>query len=295
MKLNKKSGTEGVIKATHFLPLELVVEYPEIGKRELDKEWAAELKESIRANGLDTPLLVWDGGEEAPMMKVGTKEVPSNFLVAGFHRREALRSLRKEDSSRFENLFPQGIPVRRFSGSLGDMIALQLRENLDRQNPEAEEVLPQVLRLRDEFKLKQKQIARKIGRSEAYVSQLLAVEEELGKEGVEEVVKGGVSAKHAMRAAKDVRKGKSSKEQAIKSAKEKSAKQKAAGRDREEKRVSFGKLWGRFKALPAMEDDDAFAILQKMCRYVAGEIDTLPKELKADAAKKSKTEDEDEE
>lgn len=293
-----KTKVDGVKRAATFLPLELIVDFPDMGQRELNKEWAAELKESIRANGLDTPLFVWTGGEEHPEMKVGAKTHPSSFLVAGLHRRAALRALRKEDPTRFEKLFPNGVPVRKFDGSLKDMLTLQLRENVDRKDPTAEELLPKMIRLRDEFKMSGKDIAKRIGRSPSFVSEIFSIEDELGEEGVKEVVSGKVTAKHALRAAKNLKAARKAGKNAdvkgeVEKAKAASAAQRARGGERELKRASFKKLYGIYKSLPSMEDSKMFRILEGLCDYVYGERDTYPKELKVDASKKSKTDEED--
>ncbi len=300
VKQTAAAAVEEAPQAATFLPLELIIEHPKIGSREIDKEHAGELKESIRRNGLDTPLSIWNGGDVTPEMQVGNKTYPSSFLAAGFHRRAALRSLKKEDPNAFDKLFPNGVPVRIFDGSMAEIIALQLRENLDRKNPTAEEIMPQIMRLRDEFKMKNKEIARRVGRSDAYISELFSIETELGSEGVEEVVKGGTSVKNALRAAKEVKAqrksgGKPDVKSAVDKAKAKTAALRASGGEREPKRKSFKSLYAVYKSLPVMEPADKLKIAERMMAYLAEERDTYPKELKLDASKKSKTEDDDEE
>lgn len=283
-----------------YLPLELIVDHPDMNQRELNKEWVAELAESIRNKGLDTPLFVWTGDEDSKEMEIGGKTHPASYLVAGNHRRQALKMIRKQDPAAFAKLFPNGIPVIKREGEIRDMLTLQLRENVARNNPTMEDILPMMIRLRDEFKMKNGKIAREIGKSDSYVSEVFSVEDELGEEGVSEVLKGKVSAKHAIKAAKEAKAARKAgkdvdRKGLIDKAKSKTESQRASGRERDEKRVSFKKAWSVYKALPEMDEDKKLPILEKMCAYVAGESDKFPKELKLESAKKSAAEDEDEE
>lgn len=285
---------------TGFLPLELLVDHPSLHNRPIDEEWVQELKTSIAKNGLDTPLFVWNGGTECPKMTVNDKDFPASFVTAGFHRRAALRKLRKENPDRFAELFPKGVPVIVRGGSMQETICLQLRENVDRLNPTAAEILPQMLRLRDEFKMKNKEIAQRIGRSDSYVSQVFAVEEELGTEGVEEVVSGGVSAKEAVKAAAEVRKARKAgkpvdKKAVVAKAKEKTAKLKAKGAQREEKRMSLKRIWKAYKALPAMTLGKKLNLIEAAVEYAVGDSDRLPKEFVSAEKAAAKAEDDDKE
>ena len=294
MKIEKKAP---VLTPSRFVPLDMLVDFPDMGQRPLDKDHVTSLQDSSRANGLAVPLITWDGGTEYPNMKLKGKEVPSCFLVAGLHRRAALRRLAKEDADAFAKKFPNGIPVVVASGSLKDMLTLQLRENLDRKDPTTEEILPKILRLRDEFKMKGKQIATAVGRSPSYVSSLFDIETQLGKSGLKEVLEGGVAIRDALKAAEEVKKAKKKGEDVdvdatVAKAKGKTAARAASGAEREPKRTSIKKVWDRFKALPSMDDSTLLEILRKGVSYVVGERDALPRELRKDAAKASATEKE---
>lgn len=297
MKLISKTKAPAV-KPTGRVKLEHIVDFPEIKNREIDKEFVAELAASIEKNGLDTPLFVWDGGEEYPKVEINRVEVDSNFLVAGFHRRAAIRVLRKTNAGRFNELFGEGIPVKRFSGSLQDMLLLQLRENVSRNNPTAEELLPQMIRLREEFSMRNKTIAASIGRSESFVTQIFSIEKELGDEGVKEVLKGGMKVKDALKAAAKVKSeraaGKTPNVGAIiKKATKHAAERAESGGDREEKRTSFKKLYEAYKALPEMDDEEKLKIAEGLMAYVAGDRDSIPKLLRPEKKEKSrKTADE---
>lgn len=283
-----------------YYSLDLLADHPDLGQRPLDKEHVGDLQNSIREHGLDVPLIIWDGGEEAPEMTIGGKTVPSSFLVAGLHRRAALRRLKKEDAEAFAKLFPDGVPCVVRTGTLQEMLCLQLRENLDRKNPSTEDILPKVIRLRDEFGMKAKHIAKAVGRSDAFVSNLFDIERELGESGVKEVIEGGIAIKDALKAANELKAKKKGGEEpdeedvkeVVAKAKAKTTARKESGRERDEKRTSIKKVWERFCALPAMDDAKALKILRAGVGYVVGQRDTLPKELSAEASKKSTTEKE---
>jgi len=296
MKL--KSG-KAKAEPTHFLPLERIVDHPEVGKQKLDAELVEQTKASILQVGLDDPLTVWNGGKEYETMEMkGGDEVPSSFLVDGAHRRAAIRSIRKDDEAKFAELFPNGVPVvMRDYASLPEFIGAQLRANLARRTPKVAEILPKMQRLRDEFKMKNKQIAAIIGKSEAYVSNVLNIEEELGDEGVEALKEGEVSSKDALEAAKEVKQAKKAGKSAdvkavVAKAKQKTAARKAAGRERDEKRPSLKRLWKIYKSLPSLRLGERIAVLEGMCEFLVGEASKLPKELRLAKQAKSTAEDE---
>jgi ParB/RepB/Spo0J family partition protein len=280
---------------TKFIPLRHIVDFKELGQRDLNQDHVTALTDSIRKNGLDTPLTVWDGGDKYPTMLDGAKEVPSSFLVAGLHRRAALKRLNKEDPEAFAKKFKNGVPCVVKSGSIQDMVCLQLRENIDRLELAPEEILPKILRLRDEFQMKGKQIALAIGKSPSFVSNIFDIETQLGKSGLKEVLEGGIAIRDALKAADEVKKAKKSGESvdadaAVSKAKAKTSSRKEQGREREEKRTSLPKIWSRFKALPTLPDSQAYEILRKGVQYAVGERDALPRELRKDSEKESKTE-----
>lgn len=295
-----KAAADDTVTSQHeitLVPLGHLLAHQELKNRPIDKQHAMELFESIQKNGLDTPLNTWDGGEAEAKMLVGEEEVPANFLIAGFHRREALRQLKKTDAARFEALFPgDNIPVVRRSGSLADMIALQLRENCDRKDPSLPEILPQLVKLRDIHKLKNVQIAKKIGKSEAWVSRVFSLVDEGGDEAVAAAQEGKLSFREAMAATDEIKKAKkagapmdkAAKSEVVKKAVAKSNKTK--GKSRAEKRLSAKNLWGRIKAMPKVMAGRRMTILEEAFAYLAGDSDDLPAELQQEnkpAAKKA--------
>jgi ParB-like chromosome segregation protein Spo0J len=288
-----------VVKEKHYLPLNRLVDHPGVKNRPLDQDWVGQLFESIKASGLDTPIPVWNGGEDAPQMtiKVGdeSKTVPSSFIIAGGHRRAALRRLLKEDGDRFKELFPEGVPVVIKSyPTLQELIEARIRENVARKEPSAEELLPLMIQLREDYSMKGKDIAKAIGRSTSFVSQVFDIEQELGEEGVEAAETGKASAKELMKAAKEVKAAKKAGKEvdtkkAVMQAKSKTATLKASGHIRDSKKPSLKKLWGRYKSLPGLNLGRKKEILEQMVMFVIGDASKLPPELKKDSDKPSKT------
>lgn len=117
------------------LGLEAIGERVHGDTRGLDEAHIEELSESIEVLGLITPLTIDTRGA----------------LLAGGHRRAALSSLQARNPARFEELFPDGVPVYRLAlDSAEDAIeALQLEveENTQRLNYSAEEIREAARRL----------------------------------------------------------------------------------------------------------------------------------------------------
>jgi len=279
---------------TVLVPIKHLLAHPELKNRPIDKGHVDELTESIFRNGLDTPLQSWNGGSDDAEMEIPDEgKVPANYLIAGFHRRDALRALKKKDEARFNELFPEGkIPVIRRSGSLADMIALQIRENANRKDPSLPELLPQLVKLRETHKMKNVAIARAIGKSEAWVSRVFDIVEEGGEDAVAAAQEGKLSYREALSVADDAKQAKKEgkplskeeKSERVKKAVEKSAKSK--GKGKADKRVGAKTIWGRYKAMPKVQLGRKLTIAEEALSYIAGETDELPAELQRDPAEK---------
>lgn len=295
-----KTYSEGTM--TH-IPLRLIVEHPQIIYRSLNEEWVEELSKNIEQVGLTVPLIVWNGGgDKGVRMQIGegdsAEKVAASFLVAGNHRKNALKSLFKRNAARFKELFPDGVPAVVIGGDLKDALTAQLRENVMREEMSPAQVFP-VLKflLKKEDKggggMSQKEVAKAIGKSTAWVSQVLDIEEQLGEEGVEALEKKEVGLAAARDVASKVKKAKKegkavdAKEE-LKKVKEKVATRKAAGKAREAKRLSAKKLWERYLALPRMSMGESKAILEAALGYLAGDDNSeLPEELTAESEESS--------
>lgn len=299
MKPAKSNTAQELETSQHeitLVPLKHLLAHPELKNRPIDKGHVSELVDSILRNGLDTPLHTWNGGSDDAQMEIAEDgKVPANYLIAGFHRRDALRELKKKDERRFLELFPEGkIPVVRRSGTLADMIALQIRENVDRKDPSLPELLPQLVKLRDTHKMKNVAIARAIGKSEAWVSRVFDIVDDGGEEAVAAAQEGKLSYREALSVADDVKKAKKEgkpltkeeKSERVKKAVEKSAKSK--GKSRAEKRVSAKALWGRYLAMPKVQLGRKLTIAEIALQYSAGEDVELPPELMRDPSEKKK-------
>lgn len=301
--LTNKPFAEGTLTR---VPLRCIVDHDDIKEtsRPLDKDWVVDLSRDIERNGLDTPLLVWNGGSKGKMVQLeGGKKIPASFLVAGGHRRAALRALLKRNQNRYRELFPDGIPVIVRSGDMQDVLGAQLRENVQRKDMPAEQVFPVLKRLRKEFGLKQKDIAKLIGKSEGWVSQVLDIEETLGEEAVDDMKKSGLKLSHAREAARKLKEAKKQGKKvdgkaALAEMRERQRKLKEKGLTREEKRVSSKKVWSRYCSLPKMNLGAKLGIAEAALGYLAGDDEfELPEELQQDAeveSKKRKSDDDDE-
>lgn len=265
-----------------FVPLDNLVTHPEIHNREIHKEHVALLTESIARDGLDTPLLIWNGGDPAMEVELANKKkIPATFIVGGGHRNKALRAFRKADKEAFEKAFPKGIPCHMIQGDLKDALAAQLRENAARENPTGEEILPFVQRLKDEFKMKNTKIAKAVGRSDAWVSEVLDIGKHLGSDATEKVIKGEIGLSDAVKAAKKVKKGKQSKEDALDEAVEKTNKKKKKGSKKSDKRIGMKALYARYKALPGLKLGQRIQVLEAAFEYAVGDTDVVPELLRS--------------
>jgi ParB-like chromosome segregation protein Spo0J len=262
------------------VPLELITKHPEMHYRPLDKEWADELSADIENNGLDVPLIVWNEDGDT-QVKIAGELHPASFLIAGLHRQEALKRFRARNPKGYEKMFPEGIPVVFKTGDMADALTAQLRENVQRKDMTAEEIFPVIERLQDDFGLKGKEIAKRIGKSTAWVSNVMQIKEQLGDEGVEGVIKKGVTMSDAAKAARKLKKAKKagkkvSVSEVLKGAKSKAAKKKKKGAQRAEKRISAKTAYKRFLALPKMKLHDTIELLTETLAYLAGEEEEPP-------------------
>jgi ParB-like chromosome segregation protein Spo0J len=297
------NGDTLLANSLSFIQLGRILDYEtenaSMGNRKIDKQWVKELAADISRNGLTVPLLVWNGGSDAGKTAElpSGKEVPASFLVAGFHRRQAIQTIRDTEPARYKELFPNGIPCYVRGGTLAECITAQLRENVSRKGVESADILPQMLRLRDEFSMSSKDIAKAIGKSASYVSQVFAIEEELGEEGVEAVSKGEVKLQHAKDASREVKKAKAKGEtpnvkEKVAKLKDKAKKLKDSGKEREVRRLSAGAILDRYEAIPAsakLKVGGRLLILEAALAYLAKrEGVELPEELAVEDEKPAK-------
>jgi ParB family chromosome partitioning protein len=292
MKMKSKTVAESTLQDAaqaakgelRKVDLKYIVDHPELPKSEVDSDWAKELFEDIKNNGLDVPLIVWNGGSDDTEAKVGNEVVPATFLVAGAHRRKALQIFRRDHPEEFAKAFADGIPVKVVGGDLEDAYSARIRENIQRRTLTPSEIFAQVDLLRSTFKMKGVEIAARLGRSTSWVSQVLAVSKELDSDALEKVRSGKLSLTDAQKAAATVRKARKSGDvidpAAVAIEAEKKAEQLAkANRLRSEKRHSAKTLFTTVQALPRLAMSVRIVILEKVLAYLAGAADSLPKEI----------------
>lgn len=116
------------------LPLEQIGDRPAGDTRPITPEQVAALAESIATLGLIQPLAVDAQGR----------------LLAGGHRRAALQQLQEQDLPRFNDLFPGGVPCRKFAfdsaAAPEQALAVEISENEKRRNYTRAEIVAVVER-----------------------------------------------------------------------------------------------------------------------------------------------------
>lgn len=104
------------------IPLDRIADRPAGDTRPLNEAQVASLVESIAAVGLIAPLAV----------------DCRNRLLAGGHRRAALQRLLEQDEPRFNDLFPGGVPCRKFDfdseTEQAQALTIEISENEKRRN-----------------------------------------------------------------------------------------------------------------------------------------------------------------
>lgn len=286
--------------------LDHIVRHKEIPYRPVDQSHVESLAEDIAANGLMTPILVFAASEDQKL-KVGGNTVPANFLAAGLHRTEALKLVRRNHPEAFKKHFPEGvIPSRRAIAQPQDMIFAMLRENVQRRDMTSEEIFPVLEKLSAEpYNLSTGEIAKKIGKSKGWVSQHMAVNEELPEDVKKDVHEGKIAVGDARKLATETRaarnKGEKISEDTVRekasALKEKKAHKDAAGNQRaagDDRRLGAKSIFQRVQALPKLTMGRELEVLRGAISYLAGESDKLPAELRKEpkpAAKEEKKAD----
>lgn len=287
MKLNKAEAVETKQDGLNiiYVPVEGLLRNKEIPYRTVDKEFVEALSQDIEHNGLDNPIQVWDTGKVVRVKMPDGEKLDAAYIIAGVHRTEAIKSLKGRNAKRYSELFPNGVPAIVSTGELPDALFRLLRENVQRKEMSAEQILPIMRKLRDEFKMKNRQIAKEVGKSDSWVSQIFDLEETLGKDGVDKVTEGKLSIREAQKVAKSVKEKRAKGEDADVSAEIDETAKERGGLKRAKKRVSAKKLQLRYAALPSSLTIGArVKILEDVLRYLAEEIKTLPKELREEPA-----------
>jgi ParB/RepB/Spo0J family partition protein len=133
-----------------------------------------ELVEDIRQRGLLENLVVWHKRmkREPHTLPDGTQVWDRYILIAGHRRHEAIRLIREEDPTAFDN-----VPVTLFQGNEDDAKFAMLAENLGRDDLTPAEVAEAVYQM----KLRghgQAEIAKRLAKSQAWVSRSLKLREQ---------------------------------------------------------------------------------------------------------------------
>lgn len=126
-----------------------------------------DLVSSIKEVGLLQPLSVLD-------VRAGNEH--TLVLVAGFRRYHAIKKIREEDESLFEK-----VEVKKFYGDATTAQVINLIENLQRQDLKPHQVCKGIYNL-SQKKLSQAEIAKQIGKTQGFVSQMLKIYNGLSSE-----------------------------------------------------------------------------------------------------------------
>lgn len=140
-----------------------------------------ELASSIDEIGLVQPLVVREGGPSRT--EPGKRKF---FLVAGERRYHAVVKLGWRQ-----------VEIKLVKGNSQETALMNLVENAQRENLEPYEEAQAIQRIMTDYKLNQSQLAKKIGKSEPYVSQRLKLLTSTATEVKEAVEQGAVSSTHA--------------------------------------------------------------------------------------------------
>lgn len=281
-----------------YVQLDNIVNHKELTYRTADSAHVDSLVADIKVNGLDVPLLTFAEKADSLVKRPGSPDpIPATYLVAGLHRRAALLKLRRDEPETFKKRFPNGIPVSHRVASLAEALLLQIRENVQRREMSAEEIFPILEKLSAKpYSMTGKEIAKKVGKSAAWVSQMQAVNEELDEETKSEVVTGKIAVGDARKIAAEVKASRKSGKpvtaddikKAAADAKAKQAARLAGGAQRasgEDRRISIKKLWSRFKAHPKLSVGRENVVLRSLIAYAAAESNKLEPELRKDIVK----------
>lgn len=289
----KVAAKQETVVPNQYVSLDSIVNSKELIYRKAEAAHVEALAADILANGLDQPLLTFAPQADSEVRLSGApNSIPATYLVAGNHRRHALAKIRRDDAAAFKKRFPAGIPILHRICSVAEALLLQVRENVQRREMSAEEIFPILAKLAAApYTMKGKDIAKKVGKSTAWVSQMMAVNEELDEDTKKDVVEGKIAVGDARKLAGELRAagkaGKPATAAEIKAAatelKNKQAAKVASGVQRssgDDRRVSAKKIWGRYRAMPNVGTGRRVQILEGAFEYLLSATKVLPAELR---------------
>lgn len=151
----------------------------------------AELAADIRERGLLQPLVVRhiriSGGSKPHKLADGRSVYDRYVLVAGHRRHAAIALIRETDADAFAD-----VPVTLFRGNEDDALFAQIAENVTREDLSASDLINAIKRLAD-LGHSQGVIAKRLSKTQAWVSRLLAVRNNCAEPVLRAVRAGKVS------------------------------------------------------------------------------------------------------
>jgi ParB/RepB/Spo0J family partition protein len=172
----EKARKHGWDMKLEYVPFEVLEDYDSFAEFQNCRKHSSnvdlgDLEESIERSGLFTPLVVWKHPfKNGPTTRPWSDEPVSHqyTLIAGYRRYSAISNIKARNESRFET-----IPCLVFEGTLREAVNINFIENIQRVNLTPIEVCDQLVFMRKTFKLKQKELAELVGKSEAWVSKAI--------------------------------------------------------------------------------------------------------------------------
>lgn len=150
------------------IPFEQILLHPDFPNCRRSYPAVDDLANSILENGLQNPVMVWEVTPEKPVKVPWGMVDKYHVLISGFRRYQAIQQIRVEHTTLFEE-----IPVHIFRGDRKEAITLSLTENIQREDPNAIELGQMFHELVNKHKMSQTEIATQVGKSDAYVSQII--------------------------------------------------------------------------------------------------------------------------
>lgn len=171
---------QAALGAVHEAPIDSIAPNPEQPRSAFDDEALEELTASVREHGVIQPLLVTELPEDA-----SSPGGPRYQLIAGERR------LRAAQAAGLER-----VPVTVRESVPREQLVLALIENVQREDLNPLEESRAYKRLVDDYGLTQQQVAERVGRSRASVTNRLRLLE-LGPPAQHALVEGAISEGHA--------------------------------------------------------------------------------------------------
>lgn len=145
-------------KRYDYVPIDNIHEHPQVrNHRKLDVAKVSHYERDILKNGLLEPLVVWE------------RNPGEFFLVGGFHRTAAMKSIREKNPGYFDR-----VDVRVVAGEIDEMAALNLKLNADRVDAKIHDYFDTIIYLNN-ANWEKERIADFLDRSVSWVDDIIRI------------------------------------------------------------------------------------------------------------------------